>query len=352
MIFNKGKRKQPYMRSDISVNIVSAHAEGEVGNVIVGGIPDPPGNTLWEMRTYIEKDQKLRNLLLNEPRGGVFKHINLLVKAKNPNADFGFIIMEPIHTPPMSGSNAICVATVLLETGLIKIVEPVTSFNLETPAGLISIRADCKDGEAIKIEVQNVECFVDKLDVPLTINGIGTLNVNTAFGGDSFVLVNSSECNLTIEPQSAHLMRDLGKKIIIAANEQLGFEHPSKNWNHISFCQFTAPTVRKNDIITGLSAVVIEPGKIDRSPCGTGCSARMALLVNQGEMGIADTFIGKSIIGGHFECNLKDIINKNGKKTIIPTISGRGYITGTHQIMRNPSDPWPYGYRISDTWPN
>ena len=141
------------MRSNISVNIVSAHAEGEVGNVIVGGIPDPPGNDLWEMRTFIEKDQKLRNLLLNEPRGGVFKHINLLVKPKHPNAEFGFIIMEPIHTPPMSGSNAICVATVLLETGLIKIEEPITSFNLDTPAGLIRVRATCRDGEALKIEI-------------------------------------------------------------------------------------------------------------------------------------------------------------------------------------------------------
>ena len=194
------------MRSNISVNIVSAHAEGEVGNVIVGGIPDPPGNDLWEMRTFIEKDQKLRNLLLNEPRGGVFKHINLLVKAKHPNAEFGFIIMEPIHTPPMSGSNAICVATVLLETGLIKIVEPITSFNLDTPAGLIRVRATCRDGEALKIEIQNVESFVDQLNVPLRINGLNKLTVNTAFGGDSFVLVDALDCGLKIEPKSGDLI--------------------------------------------------------------------------------------------------------------------------------------------------
>ena len=339
------------MRSNISVNIVSAHAEGEVGNVIVGGIPDPPGDNLWEMRTFIEKDQKLRNLLLNEPRGGVFKHINLLVKARDPEAEFGFIIMEPIHTPPMSGSNAICVATVLLETGLIEMVEPITNFNLDTPAGLIRVRATCRDGEALKIEIENVESFVDQLNVPLKINELDTLFVNTAFGGDSFVLVDASDCGLKIEPKSGHLIRDLGKKIIKAANEQLGFKHPTKNWNHISFCQFTDPIKRTDNLLTGLSAVVIEPGKIDRSPCGTGCSARMALLVNQGKMKKDDTFIGKSIIGGSFECNLKEIRNSNKKQTIIPTISGRGYITGTHQIMRNPSDPWPYGYRLSDTWP-
>ena len=178
-----------------------------------------------------------------------------------------------------------------------------------------------------------------------------TLFVNTAFGGDSFVLVDASDCGLKIEPKSGHLIRVLGKEIIKAANEQLGFKHPTKNWNHISFCQFTDPIKRTDNLLTGLSAVVIEPGKIDRSPCGTGCSARMALLVHQGKMKKDDTFIGKSIIGGSFECNLKEIRNSNKKQTIIPTISGRGYITGTHQIMRNPSDPWPHGYRLSDTWP-
>ena len=140
------------MKSNISIHMVSAHAEGEVGNVIVGGVPTPPGNNLWEMRTFLEKDQKLRNLLLNEPRGGVFKHINLIVPAKNPLADFGFLIMEPNHTPPMSGSNAICVATVLLETGMIEIQEPLTTFNLETPAGLIEIKASCINGEAKKLK--------------------------------------------------------------------------------------------------------------------------------------------------------------------------------------------------------
>ena len=192
--------------------------------------------------------------------------------------------MEPIHTPPMSGSNAICVATVLLETGLIKMVEPITNFNLDTPAGLIRVRATCRDGEALKIEIENVESFVDQLNVPLKINELDTLFVNTAFGGDSFVLVDASDCGLKIEPKSGHLIRDLGKEIIKAANEQLGFKHPTKNWNHISFCQFTDPIKRTDNLLTGLSAVVIEPGKIDRSPCGTGCSARMALLVNQGKM--------------------------------------------------------------------
>ena len=339
------------MKSNISIHMVSAHAEGEVGNVIVGGVPTPPGNNLWEMRTFLEKDQKLRNLLLNEPRGGVFKHINLIVPAKNPLADFGFLIMEPIHTPPMSGSNAICVATVLLETGMIEIQEPLTTFNLETPAGLIEIKASCINGEAKKIEIKNINSFADKLDVPLKVKNMGPITVDTAFGGDSFVLVDAASCGLTLNPESGSMIADIGKKIIKAANEQIGFNHPSQDWNHISFCQFTNPIEKIGHVLTGLSAVVIEPGKIDRSPCGTGCSARMAVLAAKGIMKKGDEFVGKSIIGGTFDCKIKDIIFKDKNQLIVPIISGRGFITGTHQIMRDPSDPWPFGYRVSDTWP-
>jgi len=339
------------MKSNISIHIVSAHAEGEVGNVIIGGVPTPPGDNLWEMRSFLEKDQKLRNLLLNEPRGGVFKHINLIVPAKNPLADFGFLIMEPIHTPPMSGSNAICVATVLLETGMVDIKEPLTTFNLETPAGLIEIKASCINGEARKIEIKNIHSFADKLNVPLKVRDIDKLTVDIAFGGDSFVLVDAKSCGLTLNPDSGDMVVNFGKKVIKAANEQIGFNHPSQDWNHISFCQFTNPVEKVGNALVGLNAVVIEPGKIDRSPCGTGCSARMAVMAAKGLMKKGDEFIGKSIIGGTFHCKIEDIILKDKKQFIIPTVSGRGFITGTHQIMRDPSDPWPFGYRVSDTWP-
>ena len=340
------------MKSNISINMVSAHAEGEVGNVIIGGVAPPPGETLWEMREFLETDQKLRNLLLNEPRGGVFKHINLIVPAKNPLANFGFLIMEPVHTPPMSGSNAICVATVLLETGMIEIQEPLTTFNLETPAGLIEVKATCFNGEARKIEIKNIESFADKLDVPLKIDDSKTLLVDTAFGGDSFVIVDAASCGLKLDPKFGKKIVDFGRKIIIAANEQIGFNHPSQNWNHISFCQFTNPVKKSGNTLKGLSAVVIEPGKIDRSPCGTGCSARMAVMAAKGKMKKGGKFVGKSIIGGTFECKIEEIYLQNKKQVIIPKISGRGYITGTHQIMRDPSDPWPFGYRVADTWPN
>ena len=181
------------MNSSKLIHIVSCHAEGEVGNVIVGGIAAPKGDGLWQKARWIDQDQKLRQFVLNEPRGGVFKHVNLLVPAQNPKAQQGFIVMEPEHTPPMSGSNSICVSTVLLDTGLIEMKEPITEFILEAPGGLVPVKAYCEDGKAKSIEINNVASFADQLGVFVEVEGLGTLKVDTAYGGDSFVVINAHD---------------------------------------------------------------------------------------------------------------------------------------------------------------
>jgi|TARA_B110000114_G_scaffold91858_1_gene96915 proline racemase len=340
------------MRTNKLIHIVSCHAEGEVGNVIVGGVSSPPGDSLWQQARWIETDQTLRRFVLNEPRGGVFKHINLLVPAKNPDAAQGFIIMEPEHTPPMSGSNAICVATVLLDTGLITMQEPVTEFNLEAPGGLIKVKAYCSNGKAQSIKVNNVPSFADKLNVDLEVVGLGTLCVDTAYGGDSFVIVDAKKLGFDIKPDEAKELASLGLKITAAANDQLGFTHPTNpDWQHISFCQFARPLSYENGTAISHNTVVIDPGKVDRSPTGTGCSARLAVLFAKGSLGIGDKMIGRSIIGSEFESAIVEETELGTKQAIIPSIRGRGWITGTHQIMLDPDDPWPEGYRLSDTWP-
>ena len=340
------------MRSQKLIHMVSCHAEGEVGNVIVGGVSPPPGATLWEQASWIAKDQGLRNFVLNEPRGGIFKHINLLLPAKHPAAAYGFIIMEPEHTPPMSGSNSICVATVLLDTGLVPMQEPVTEFVLEAPGGLVPVRAYCENGKARSIEVHNVASFADRLAVSLEVPGVGTLTVDTAFGGDSFVLVDASALGFAIQPDEAGDLAQLGVRITRAANEQLGFIHPENpEWAHISFCQFTLPIIEEQGIKISRNTVVIEPGKLDRSPTGTGCSARMAVLQARGEMQVGDRLVGKSIIDSRFDCSIVRQTALGDKTAIIPSIRGRAWITGTHQLMLDPEDPWPGGYRLSDTWP-
>jgi proline racemase len=340
------------MRASKILHVVSCHAEGEVGDVIVGGAPTPPGATLWAQSRFIAHDGMLRDFVLNEPRGGVFRHVNLLVPAKDPRAAWGFIIMEPADTPPMSGSNSICVATVALETGLVPMTEPQTRFALEAPGGLVEIVADCHEGKATRIYVRNVPAFVDKLDARLEVAGLGTLDVDTAYGGDSFVIVDAAALGCAIRPDEAKDLAELGMKIVAAANAQLGFVHPENaGWDHISFCQFAGPLTRQDGMWSGANAVAIRPGKIDRSPTGTGCSARMAVLHARGQMKAGERYRARSIIGSHFDCRIVEATTLAGRPAIVPEISGQAWITGTHQHMMDPTDPWPRGYRLSDTWP-
>ena len=340
------------MRSGNLIHIVGCHAEGEVGNVIVGGVAPPPGENLWQQSSWIARDETLRHFVLNEPRGGVYQHVNLLVPARHPQAEYGFIIMEPEHTPPMSGSNSICVATVLLDTGLVPMQEPLTEFNLEAPGGLVRVRAYCEDGKAQSIEIHNLPSFADRLEVPLEVEGLGTLTVSTAYGGDSFVIVDASRIGFEITPDEASELAQTGTLICAAANEQLGFKHPTNpDWAHISFCEFTLPLIEENGVIVSKNTVAIDPGKLDRSPCGTGCSARMAVLHAQGVMTTGDRLIGRSIIGSRFDCSIVGETRVGDVGAILPSIRGRAWITGTHQLMLDPADPWPGGYRLSDTWP-
>ena len=340
------------MKSSKLIHIVSCHAEGEVGNVIVGGVAPPKGDTLWDKALWINQDQKLRQFVLNEPRGGVFKHVNLLVPAKNPKAHQGFIIMEPEHTPPMSGSNSICVSTVLLDTGMIEMKEPITEFVLEAPGGLVPVKAYCENGKAKSIEVHNVASFADQLDVHIEVEGLGSLKVDTAYGGDSFVIVNAAELGFEIKPDEAKDIAEMGSKITAAANLQLDFNHPTNSdWSHISFCELALPLFEEEGVKVSRNSVVIDPGKLDRSPCGTGCSARMAVLHAKGELKKGDRMIGRSITDSRFDCSIVEETMVGKKIAITPSIRGRAWITGTHQLMLDPEDPWPEGYRLSDTWP-
>lgn len=320
--------------------------------MIVGGVAPPPGDTLWEQSRYIARDERLRNFVLNEPRGGVFRHVNLLVPAKNPKAQMGWIIMEPEDTPPMSGSNSICVSTVLLETGIIEMEEPVTKMTLEAPGGLVEVTADCKDGKVEKVTVQNVPSFADKLDVQLEVAGLGTITVDTAFGGDSFVMARADELGFAITPDEARDLAETGIKITNAANEQLGFHHPTNpDWTHHSFCQIHAPMTEEYGVKSVKNTVVIQPGKLDRSPTGTGVSARMAVLHARGLMTVGEKYIARSVINSRFDGRIVAETRVGDKPAIIPELSGRGWLTGTYQHMLDPTDPWPEGYRIGDTWP-
>ena len=263
-----------------SIELVSVNCCGEVGDVIISGVEPPPGKTVFEQAEFIKQDKKLWNYVLNEPRGGVFKHVNLIVPAKDPSADMGFIIMEPADVPPMSGSNAICVATVLLEKAIIPITNSTMKLTLEAPGGLLNVEAKCSEKKVKSIKITNFPSFVLDLEKEIKCEEIGNLIVTTAYGGDGFVLVNSKDLGIEIKPENADQIVNVCSKIIKVANEQLGFSHPLvPNMNAISFCMLMdKPEVNSDGIKQARNTVCIRPKKLDRSPCGTGTSARLAYM--------------------------------------------------------------------------
>jgi len=340
------------LRSTTAIQVIGCHAEGEVGDVIVGGVAPPPGDTVWAQSRFIATDGALRSLVLNEPRGGVFRHVNLLVPPKNPAAQMGFIIMEPEDTPPMSGSNCICVATVLLDSGIIPMTEPETKLVLEAPAGLVEVTAQCRNGKAQSITLRNVPAFAEGIGVPLEVEGLGTITVDTAFGGDSFVVVDARALGFAVTPDEARDIAVTGRRIVKAANAQLGFSHPElPDWRHFSFAFVTGPLETVDGSPSSRNACVINPGKIDRSPTGTGCSALMAVLHAKGLLRAGQRYIGRSIIESRFIGEILGTTKVGSLDAVIPTITGRAWITGQSTLMLDPEDPYPQGYKISDTWP-
>jgi proline racemase len=231
--------------------------------------------------------------------------------------------------------------------------EPETHLVLEAPGGLVEARASCRDGRVELVCIRNVPAFADRLDARVEVAGVGTLVVDTAYGGDSFVIADAAALGFALTPDEARDLAGMGVRITAAANEQLGFRHPENaDWSHISFCQIAAPLVREDGIAVSRNAVAIRPGKIDRSPCGTGCSARLAVLHARGVLRMGEAMIGRSIIDSRFDCRIEAEVRVGDRAAIVPSIEGQAWITGVHQHMLDPTDPWPGGYRLSDTWPN
>jgi proline racemase len=219
---------------------------------------------------------------------------------------------------------------------------------------LVEVTAECREGKAELITITNVASFAQHLDHPLDVPGVGMLRVDTAYGGDSFVMIDAADVDLEITPARANEIAALGVEIVRAANEQIGFSHPTNpDWSHISFCQFAGPLTTDPDTgeRTMTNAVTIDPGKVDRSPTGTGLSARMAALRARGAMAVGDRLTMRSIIGSRFEGQIVRDTDIGGTPAIVPTVSGRAWITETKQLLVDPDDPWPGGYRVADTWP-
>ncbi len=338
------------MRANRTLTVVGCHAGGEIGNVVTGGVIPPPGRTVFERMQALRVDDSLRRLLLREPRGSVAVHSNLIVPTNLPECSAGYIIMEPTEYPPMSGSNTMCVATVLLETGMVPMEEPETRMKLEAPGGVVEIVASCRDGKCESVELTNVPCFADRLDAPLEVEGLGTLNVDVAYGGMWYAIADAETLGFSLVPAEARELSEVGERIRLAAREQLPCAHPENpEIAGVSIVQIAQPWQGVGEV--SKNAVAIAPGRLDRSATGTGLSARMAALHARGLMRVGDTMAHASVIGSRFDGRIVSETTVGDRAAIVPAIRGSAWITGVTQVIVDPTDPFPEGYLLSDTWP-
>ena len=339
----------PCLRSRLMLSVVGCHAEGEIGDVIVGGFPPPQGATMFErMRTMERDSDHVRRFLLCEPRGSVCRHVNLLTPSITPGCEYGVIIMEATEYVPMSGSNLLCTVTVLLETGAVTMREPETVVMIDTPAGPVKAVAECRDGRCRSVEFENVPSFVDRLDVAVEVAGLGTISVDVAYGGMFYAIVDATKLGFAVEPSEARELAKAGEQIRLAAREQLDVVHPENpGIRGVSIVQLARPFAGAGEVTR--NTCIVAPG----APIGARRGlvlARLAVLHARGQMAKGDAMIHESIIGSRFHGRIVALTSVGGRPAIVPAIRGRAWITGFHNYLLDPDDPYPEGYLVADTW--
>ena len=344
------------------ISAIDAHACGEPGRVIIGGVRDVPGKTMFEKMKYLEAHaDDLRKLMLREPRGYPASNCNLILPPTHPEADAGFVIMEQTEYPPMSGTNTICVVTVLLETGMIHASGNITKLTLETPAGLVEVEAQITNGKVTRVTFRSVPCFAVYLDKPIEVRDLGTLQVDVAYGGMFYVIAEAAPLGLRLAPDEARDIVRIGEMIKAAAHEQLPVAHPENPAiSGITISQLSAPPAHPRS--HRRNAVVVSTGKLDwtrpsswtgaldRSPCGTGTCAKMAALHAKGLLPFHQDFVHEGILGTTFTGQLVAQARVGSYTAVVPTISGRAWITGIANYVVDPDDPFPTGFTVGDIW--
>lgn len=335
------------MRWVRTLSLLGVHAEGEIGRVLYGGVLDVPGQSMLEKLRYLEEvDDSLRRFCLFEPRGAPNASVNLLLPACEPGAHVGFIVMQPDRCHAMSGSNAICVTAALLETGMVPMREPETEVVLDTAAGLVRARAHCADGRCRSVALDMPPSFVDALDVPVAVPGLGEVRIDIAYGGVFYALLDPTRLGLEISPAHARRLVELGMEVLQAAQRQYVPEHPERpglaGLAYLMFCGRDSEGLR--------NATVMPPGRLDRSPCGTGSSARLAAMYARGEAQPGDRLVFRSTIGTRFRVDFVGVVKVGGRPAVLPRISGRGFLFSREEIGLDPDDPFPFGHALSDIW--
>jgi proline racemase len=302
-----------------------------------------------KMKNMAAHSDHIRRLLLCEPRGSVVRHLNVIVPSTRDDCDVGLIVMEPTEYVPMSGSNTIAAVTVMLETGILPMQEPMTVVRLDMPAGAVTATAACRDGRCEHVEFENVASFAHTLDAMLDVPGLGRVKADIAYGGMFFAIVDADELGIALEAANARRLSELGEAIRKAARTQLDIVHPENpDIRGVTIVQF-AETFKGPGRETRNNCIVA-PGRLDRSPTGTGTSARLAVLHARGEMKVGEEMTHTSVLGSRFHGKILSSTTIGGREAIIPSIRGSAWITGFHTYILDPDDPWPQGYVMSDTW--
>lgn len=340
---------------------VDTHS-GQPMRVITGGVPHIPGGTVYEQMRWLEaNDDQIRKLMLREPRGYPPLNCNLIVPGKHPDAAAGYIIMEPVEYPVMSGGNTIAVATVLLETGMVRMQEPVTEFVLEAPAGLIGIRADCRDGKVMQVTFRNVPAFAVYLDATIDVPHLGRVTVDVAWGGMFYVIADVRQFKgLELRPEHGAEIARVSALILRAAQDQLPVEHPDYPGIGITIAQLSGPSTNpqadwRNAVTVFNGEVDFDKpatwtGALDRCACGTGTCAKMAVLHAKGQLQLDQPFRHEGVLGVVYTGRLVQETTLHGRSAVVPTISGRAWITGFHTFVLDPTDPFQEGYMVGDIW--
>jgi proline racemase len=331
-----------------SLEVLQVHCQGEIGKVIVGGAPVIPGNTLLEQMSHINTvDDSLRLFVTFEPRAHVAMSMNLLVPPRHPDADAGFIVLQADRAHPMSGSNCICVVTALLETGRVKMREPETLVRVDTPAGLITARATCKDGACLSVSLDNVPCFAEILDHKIVTPKWGMIKADIAFGGVFYALVDAQQIALAIKPENARELAEAGIELKALLASQAKVSHPElPGLNDVAYVMFRS---READGAIR-TCTTLKPGRVDRSPCGTGSSANLAVAFARGEVKVGGKRISRSTIGGEFTAEAIGETVVGNKRAVLPRITGQAWIYGREELRMDDGDPFPRGFALSDSW--
>lgn len=331
------------MRSIRTISAVDSHTEGMPTRVVTGGVGPIPGATMAERRNYfLEHMDHLRQWLMNEPRGHAAMSGAILQPSTRPDADWGVLYIEVSGCLTMCGHGTIGVCTVLVETGMVSVVEPVTTIRLDTPAGLVTAEVTVREGRAQSVSLVNVPSFVHSLDTRVEVPNLGSLTVDVAFGGNFYAMLPVCELGLTLDREDRDALITTGLQVVRAVDEQVAPVHPMDPG--IRGCKHVVAYAPGGDGADARSATVIHPGWIDRSPCGTGTSARLAQLHARGDLDVGEDFVHESFIGSRFVGRILGETTVGSASAVIPQITGRAWITGLNQIMLDPSDPFPAGF--------